>query len=282
MMVGLEQRRVVVKAGAAGVPVLALGLSLGVAVLMGCGRSGEEPTRTASIRVFAPWPLEMRMRRVFESYQIAHPDIRFELTTATPGELIKRTRRGDVPDVFVAMGPVEVDVLRGDALVRDGGQSEIMKQRLVLICSPAMKDVVKEMKDLAKPEIRKIGFCVTPTLSAGVFTSQALEKTGVLDAVKTKALTPPLRSLLEGKTDCAIALEECCYLEDLLVGKLTPLPGVVVVGALPESLCPEFSIFALALRGPARPELAIEFVQFLGGKISQDIFQRRGSAACPT
>jgi len=262
--------------------VLVLGLSLGAIVAAGCGGDGEDAGKTAPLRVFTPWPFELRMRRVFERYQIAHPGVRFELEVGTPGTLIKRARQGDVPDVLIAMGPVETDTLRGDRLIRDGGESEIMKQHIILACSPAMKDVVKELKDVAKPEVRKAGLCVTPILSVGVFTRRALEKTGVLKAAKAKGRTPPLTSLVEGKVDCAIALEEFCYLESLFDGKRVPLPGVIVVGELPESLCPELSVSALALKGPARPELAIGFVQFLGGRESREIFQRRGPTACPT
>ena len=251
---------------------------------LGC-RSETQPVSTSSTKlvrltVFAPWSMEKRMRRVFEKYQQRHPNVTFKLETGTPGSLVKRLKAGQQPDVYISAGPVGVDVLREMGIVREGTEKEILRQRLILICSEAMKETVKDVRDLAKPEVRNVGIG-RATLSAGTFSRQALQKAGVLEAVEAKAQISPFRSYMLGKLDAAMILEECCYDEDLLLGEVVPRRGVCVVDPLPEALCPPFPVIAVATTGSAPEDVAADFVKFLTEEQPQDILHRRGPGACP-
>ena len=165
--------------------------------------------------------MEKRMRRIFERYQERHPEVTFKLETGTPGSLVKRMKAGERPDVYISAGPVGVDVLREMGIVHEGTEREILRQRLVLICAETMKETIKGIRDLAKKDVRTIGLG-RPTLSAGTFSREALQKAGVLEAVEAKAQISPFRSYMAGTVDAAIILEECCYDEDLLLGKVVP------------------------------------------------------------
>jgi ABC-type molybdate transport system substrate-binding protein len=237
----------------------------------------DQPVR---LSVFAPWSMEKRLRRIFEKYQQRHPNVAFELHTGTPGSLMKRMNEGERPDVYVSMGPVGVEVLRKMGIVRPGTETQILRQRMILVCSEEMKQVVKDIHDLAKPEVGAVGLG-RATLSAGVFSRQALQKAGLLEAVEPKAQISPFRAYLTGSVDAAIILEECCYDEDLLLGQVVPRHGVCVVGPLPEDLCPPLPVIAVALTGSAPADVAADFVSFLAEKGPQDILHRRGPGACP-
>jgi len=224
--------------------------------------------------------MEKRMRRVFEKYQQRHPTVTFKLETGTPGSLVKRMKAGERPDVFISAGPIGVEVLREMDIVREGSEKEILRQRMILICSEAMKGTIKDIRDLAKSEVRAVGMG-RPTLSAGTFSREALQEAGVLEAVQPKAQISPFRSYVVGTVDAAIILEECCYDEDLLLGEIVPRHGVCVVQPLPEALCPPFPVIAVAITGAAPADVAADFVDFLTEEQPQDILHRRGPGACP-
>ena len=260
--------------------LLAVLTTISALVISGCGRQVQEAKPAEALVVFAPWSLEKRLRRIFEEHQAKHPDVRFHLVTGTPGSLVKRVQGGQAPDVYVSMGPSEIEALRNMGLLREGSEREILRQRMVLVCSEDMKELVGAVEDLAKPEVRKVGIG-RPSLTAGTCARDALRKCGVLGVVEAKSQESPLRSLLAGEVDAAIVYEECCYEEDLLVGKRVLLPGVVAVQVLPDALCPEFPVSAVALKGQGQPQAAIQFVEFLAGQQARDILNRRGPGACP-
>lgn len=263
--------------------LLATGLLLGIAVTYAfVVHRGDrrDDTRPSVVRVFGPWSMEKRLRRIFEKFQAEQPGVDFELVTGTPGSLAERMRAGDVPDVYVSMGPVGLDVLQKEGVIRPGSGGVILKQRMVLVCSEAMKDIVKDVKDLAKGEVRKVGIG-RPAMSAGRFARQALAKEGILDVVEAKSQKSPLRSLLKGEVDAAVILGQCCYQEDLLAGKLVPLTGLIVVRHLPDELVPEFPVIAVTTKGTDASEPARRLVEFLSGKVAQAILRREGPGACP-
>ena len=247
-----------------------------LAALCGCTRKPEPPAsvQTVTLEVFAPWSMEKRLRRVFEMFQTTHPGVTFRLTTGTPGKLVGLMKGGERADVYVSMGPVGLKVLSDIGLLREGTDVEILRQRLILICTDEMKAHVKGLRDLAKPQVRRVALGGA-ALSAGVFSRAALDKLGILETVEAKSQKSPLHSLLKGEVDATIILEECCYYEDLQAGRLVPRKGINVVCVLDESLCPAFPVMAVALRGQAPPDVAGAFVQFLTTTEAQDILRRR-------
>jgi|GEM_PF-3203765 len=251
------------------------------AVVAGCGGPHMQPrAESVTLRVYAPWSMEKRMRRIFEKFQMNDPAVRFRLETGTPGRLVKRMKAGERPDVYVSMGPAGIERLTSLGIVREGTARQILEQRLVLICSETMTDKVRSLKDLARSDVRTVGIG-RPSLSAGTFSRMALNKAGILEAVEPKARISPLRSHMQGKVDAAIVLSECCYDEDLICGRMVLRRGIHVVQPLPESLCPPFPILAVAIKGSAQASAAEEFVDFLTRPAAQSILRRRGPEACP-
>ncbi len=250
----------------------------------GCGKEPERPeaptvtgppkpadtSRTTKLTVFAPWPMELRLRRAFEKYQLTHPNTTFQLQTGKPGPLIKRMKAGDLPDVYISMGPVGVETIRELGFVREGTEREILSQRVIVVCSDAMKDTVKSVQDLAKPEVSVIAM-PPPSLSAGVYSHQALEELGLLQIVLAKERISPYSLFIKGEVDVAIMYEECVYEEDLLPEGRVPRRTINVV----EPLGSPFPVIAVAVKGEGAPEVAQEFINFLTEPEAQRILKRR-------
>jgi len=82
---------------------------------------------SVSLTVYAPWSMEMRMRRIFEEFQAAHPEVTFRLETGTPGKLVKRMEAGERPDVYVSMGPMGVP--RNARMFPNGWETALSRSR---------------------------------------------------------------------------------------------------------------------------------------------------------
>ena len=249
-------------------------------LLLSAVQGGEAVGGTRRLDVFVPWAMEKRLRRIVEIFQEACPTTPVRFTTGTPGLLIKKVKAGARPDVYIAMGPAEVDVLGALGLVVPGSQRELLKQTLVLAVSAEARDKVKGLRDLARRDIEAVGIG-RPTLTSGKLTRVALKKAGVLEAVEPKGRTSPLRSLVVGDVAAAVIYEQCCYEEDLFVGAEVPRRGIAAAMRLPPELCEPFPVLAVALRPDAPHPSAGAFLRVLVEKRAQDILLRRGEWSCP-
>jgi ABC-type molybdate transport system substrate-binding protein len=215
-----------------------------------------------------------------EVFQEQAPTVPVRFRTGTPGQLIRRVKAGERPDVYIAMGPEEIEVLGSLGLAAPGSAREILKQTLVLAVAEKARSRVGRLRDLARKEVAAVGIG-RPTLTSGRRTRAALRKLGILDAVEPKARTSPLRSLVLGEVEVAVLYEQCTYEEDLYVGRLVPRRGIAAAKPLPKELCEPFPLLAVALTtGRAHPAAA-RFIRALGGKRAQDILHRRGEWSCP-
>ncbi|MFP4058097.1 MAG: molybdate ABC transporter substrate-binding protein [Candidatus Brocadiia bacterium] len=254
----------------AGVLVLALGACSPPAF-----QAGSRP-----LRVFAPWCMEKRLRRVVELFQEKRPATPVRFTTGTPGQLIKRLRAGERPDVYVAMGPAEFEAIEWMGLAGAHEPKEILRQTLLLAVRAEATDTVRELRDLAKQQVHAVGLG-RATLTSGRRGRAALRRLGILEAVAAKARPSPLRRLVLGEVHAAVLYEQCCYQEDLHVGELALRRDIAFARPLPRELCEPFPVLAAALgHEGAHPHAAV-FVQTLRTRRAQDILARRGEWSCP-
>ena len=253
-------------------------LAFGMALLAhGHALGGAAP---GHLRVFAPWCMEKRLRRVVEVFQETCPTTPVRFTTGTPGKLIGKVKAGALPDVYIAMGPPEVAALDRLGVTLPGSAREFLKQTLVLAVAEGARDSVKGLRDLAKPAVTSVGIG-RPTLTSGKLAHAALRKLGILRVVEPKARTSPLRSLVVGDVSAAVIYGQCCYEEDLFVGVEVPRRGIAAAHRLPRELCEPFPVVAVALRTKVANPAAGAFIRVLGEKRAQDILLRRGEWSCP-
>lgn len=257
---------------------LGIALLIVLALALALCRSGERESASSALRVFAPWCMEKRLRRIVEVFQEQCPSTPVRFTTGTPGQLLSKVKEGERPDVYIAMGPAEVEVLNSFRLVLPGSEREVLRQTLVLAVSEHAREVVKELQDLAKKEVTAVGIG-QPTLESGRLTRAALKKLGVLEAVEPKARTSPLRCLVLGDVQAAVLYEQCVYDEDLHAGEVVAQRGIAIAKPLPKELCEPFPVMAVALK-PGHPA-ASTFIRVLTEKRAQDILHRRGAWSCP-
>jgi ABC-type molybdate transport system substrate-binding protein len=252
----------------------------GIVLALQTQQAAMAGTTPRPLEVFVPWSMEKRLRRIVEPFQEKDPGTPVRFTTGTPGKLMRKIKGGGRPDVYIAMGPGEIEVLRSLGLTVPGSAKRILKQTLVLAVSSEAREKVKELGDLAKKDITPVGIG-RATLTAGRLTRAALRKLGILASVGPKARTSPLRSLVMGDVAAAVIYEQCCYDEDLFVGALALRRGIAAASPLPKELCEPFPVMAVAIKTKRAHPAAATFIRALREKRAQDILHRRGEWSCP-
>ena len=233
------------------------------------------------LHVFAPWSFETRLRRIIELYEQKSPYTKVTLVLGTPGALIKKIEKGERPDVYIAMGSNETDILRKSKLMLTGKEKELLKQTLVL-ATPVLPPVeVNSLIDLTKKEIKTVGIG-RPRLTAGVRARKALDKLGILEAVDKKSKTSPLKSIIFKEAEAAIIYEQCAYEEDLFKEEPVVRRGIKIVQHLPSELCESFPMTATPLRTSLmKRKVSIDFVNFLCKENAQNVLLKKASFSCP-
>ena len=244
------------------------------------GMNAAPRAEVTPLRVFAPWCMEKRLRRIAEVFQETHPNTPVCFTTGTPGYLLRKIKAGERPGVYIAMGPSDIEALGALGLPVPGTAKDILEQTLLLAVSAEAQEEVKHLRDLAKEDITAAGIG-PPAMTSGRLTRVALERLGILETVLPKAKTPPLRALALGQAQASVLYEECCYEEDLLTGRTVLRRGIAAAEPLPKELCEPFPVTAVVLKTtPAHPDAA-DFISVLIGERGRDILHRRGDWSTP-
>ena len=233
------------------------------------------------ISVFAPWSFEARLRRIVELFEQKTLFVKTRLTLGTPGALIKRIESGERPDVYISMGPNEIEILQNMGLIIPEKQKELMKQTLVLISGDPPVIPIDSLYDLTKEEIKTVGIG-RPKLTAGARARMALQKIGLLEEIDKKSKTSPFKSVIFEEAQAAITYEECVYEEDLYKGENIPRRGLKIIGKLPEVLCEPFYITAVSLRkNILKNYFSADFLDFLSEEKARNIMLKKGFYSCP-
>jgi len=214
---------------------LFLALALGLAAGLGCakrtgGTGAPAPAAPAppaaspasetakpaegkgqTIEVFVPCAFAPPMVKIVELFQKEHPDIKVVRHIENVEVLTPRIEKGAKPDVFLSVGDVEMDHL--EKLGRVADREDFCFVTLALVSHADFAGRVDSLKDLAKPEVKRIVIGEANT-SAGHYAEVILKQEKLWDAVqpkltRTKFPVQLLKFAREKKVDASLAFAAC-------------------------------------------------------------------------
>ena len=240
-------------------------LGFGVCALIAAAIPSRPP-EIVQLKILAPWSFELRIRRVFEDYERQHPLTQFVLVTGMPGKLMKFMKEFPDGDVYVAMGPAELEQLRKMGRLKNGLCEPLVTQHIALVRPARRKGaegtfVVRSIQDLARPEVKSVGLG-RPTATAGTVARKLLQKAGILDKVEPKGRKAPLFRAFVGQVAAAFVYEECLFEETKINGQRPMRPGVEMIKLFDEPDA-AFDVIAVQLDCARHPEAARDFIHFL-------------------
>lgn len=186
---------------------LFISLCLSLLLVSGCIRTDAQKA-AEPLRVAAAADLTLAFQEIgkdFEKLKGAKVDFVFGST----GTLARQIENGAPYDVFAAANIKFVDDLKKQGLIIPETQQLYALGRIGLATKAASSLDVKELKDLLRPEIKKIAIANPEHAPYGTAAKQALEKAGLWDKVKDKMvygknIQDTLTLIITGNADTGI------------------------------------------------------------------------------
>jgi molybdate transport system substrate-binding protein len=208
-------------------------------------------TLMSTLAVFAP--LKGRIAHMFESEAGVSLNVRFDPTTV----LLDALEKGDDADAIIAT-EVAIDALIAKGILLTAGRVNIARTAVGIakrlgarpldISSPAKcVDVLRNAKSIA----------YSKTGASGIFFDDLIERLGIADEVRSKAIIIPkgftAELLVSGEAELAIQQ----------MSELAAIPGVDLVGALPEPYSSYTTFSAAVFKASKRQGQARLFTNYL-------------------
>ena len=220
--------------------------------------------------VSAAASLTNAMKEVSAQFEKTHPGDKILCNFAASGSLLQQMAKGAPVDVFAAADQKTMNQAQEKKLIVPDTRKNFVSNRLVLIVPMDSKLTLSGLKDLTRPEVKRIGVGNPATVPAGRYAKQALEKAGLWDQLSPRfILAESVRQVLDyvrrGEVDAGLV-----YSTDAAIAK-----GKVKVVQTVTEHAPILYPIAVTV-STDKKTLAQSFVDFVLSPPAQEIFHRFG------
>jgi molybdate transport system substrate-binding protein len=199
---------------------------------------------------------------------------RVEFTFGTIGAVRKRLANGETADVIVGTAPAIAEIEQAGVLVA-GSRTELGRT-LTGIC---VRDGTP-MPDISTPERFRQAMLDAPSLAytdptaggtSGIFLVGLLERLGIADSVRAKAL-----HCINGDEVVEKVLSGDAEIGSTFISEIVPVKGVNVVGPLPAAIQNATAYAAGIMAGSPNREAAGRFIAMLSAPAQRDAWMSLG------
>jgi molybdate transport system substrate-binding protein len=239
---------------------------LALACALGAGHA-ETP-----LTVSAAASLREALTKVQPLYVRTHPDVKLTFNFAGSGVLQQQIEAGAPVDVFISAAPQQMDALEKNGRLLAGTRRNLLTNTLVLIAPRG--STIREIRDLAKTDIRHIAVGDPKSVPAGAYAAEVIAKLEL-----TAALTPKLVRLLDVRqvltaVEAGNAEAGFVYRTD---ARLSDKVRIVAVAETRELIVYPIGVVV----DSKQPAAAREFAAFLASEPVRAIFAELGFGSPP-
>ena len=144
--------------------------------------AAEELTVSAAASLTNAFP---EIGQVFEKQ---HPGSKVIFNFAASGPLLQQIAQGAPVDVFASADQKTMDQAQEKGLIVPASRKNFVSNTLVLIVPQDSKLDVSGLKDLAKPEVKRVGLGNPASVPVGRYTKEALTQAGLWEALQPKLI----------------------------------------------------------------------------------------------
>jgi molybdate transport system substrate-binding protein len=143
------------------------------------------PQAAPAITVFAASDLGPAFKQIVPQFE-ALTKTRVTVVLGSTGMLTQQIRNGAPADVFFAANESFIDSLAKESLTRTETNTVYATGRIALVKLKSNAIVVRELKDLADPQVRRVAIANPQHAPYGLAAKQALEQAGLWTAIEPK------------------------------------------------------------------------------------------------
>ena len=243
-------------------------------VVVGCGSPSKE-----TISVMVPCGQVGPFNEVAKVWAEQNPEVELDWVPENMVPIIKKIVDGkETPDVVLTMGDLEMDILEEAGVLMEGTRARIAENSLAITTPAGNPANVKELADLAKPEVKTISIPNAEYNSVGKHAIEALKAAGVWAEVEKKTAFPEYAAdgkeiAAAGKVEAAISYYPCVT-EVHVPGQAPAQPkNLNLVGMIPQDLYAPFSCEAAVLKKAKNPEGAKKLLALLQTAQAHDFYR---------
>jgi molybdate transport system substrate-binding protein len=257
--------------------LLALFYVLALALISGCGSSGQAPASSSApstsvaaggkIMVFAAASLKQTFTDIGEQFKTDNPGVSVEFSFAGSSDLVTQLTQGAPADVFASADTKNMDKAVQAGLLA-GGPVNFATNTLTIAVAPGNPNKIASFKDLTQQGLNVV--VCAPQVPCGSATQSVEKATGVtLNPVSEESsVTDVLNKVTTGEADAGLV-----YVTDV-----KGAGDKVAVVAFPEAAGAVNTYPIAVLKESKNPEFARNFVDLVTGESGQKVLSAAGFA----
>lgn len=256
---------------------------LSASLAIGCaGQKGEAPNATVTpatpgaagsevITVSAAASLTEAFTNIKYQFEKENPGTNVNLNFASSGNLRRQIEGGAPVDVFASADEAQMNMLANESLIVNNSRKDFAQNSLVLIVPENSALNITGVKDLADPEVKRLGVGNPDTVPVGNYTRTALTEAGLWSQLENKMVfAEDVKQVLtyveRGEVDAGFV-----YTSDAKTAE----PGTVkIITTVPVSIPVKYPIAVIS--SSEHKEESQKFIDFVTGKEGQDILKKYG------
>jgi molybdate transport system substrate-binding protein len=240
-------------------------LLLGALVILASPAYGDQ-----ELIVSAAASLTNALKEAAGKFEATHPGTKIVCNFAASGPLLQQIAQGAPVDVFASADQKTMDQAQEKGLIVPASRKKFVSNSLVLIKPLDSQLALGGLKDLTKPEVRRVALGNPETVPVGRYTQEALTKEGLWETLKSKFIYgESVRQVLDyvgrGEVDAGFV-----YSTDAAIAR-----GKVKVMQTVEGHAP--ILYPLAVTAATgKKALAQSLLDFILSPAAQEIFKKYG------
>jgi molybdate transport system substrate-binding protein len=254
------------------VVLLAIVVVLGGVLVARSRGGGSAPAAPApnKLVVFAPCGLSGPINIATARFRARRPDIRLDVVFDNANVLVNRVHAGEVGDVFMSPGEMEVRQLAEEGYILADSIKDWGSLDLVVIAAGGVK-TLDRIEDLKSPSVRRVSMADPRTNSVGYYGQKALESYHLWQPLQTKlylreAPLEAIKLVESGRADAGIAYFTCPL--DTAPEKASK-EAMRIVARIPRDKYPPVRLQAGLFKKANQPALGHVFIEFLSAPETQ-------------
>jgi molybdate transport system substrate-binding protein len=190
--------------------------------------------------------------------------------------LARQIEEGAPADVFFSADEAKMDALEKLGLVVAGTRKSLLSNALVIVVEKAGTAQIKDARDLAKPEVKKVALAEPSSVPAGVYAKAYLEKLGLWAAifekvVPTENVRAALAAVESGNVEAGFVFKT-----DAAISKKVRIAYEVTAAEGPKISYP-----VAIVKASEHAEAARHFEEYLSGTKAKAEFEKFGFVVLP-
>jgi molybdate transport system substrate-binding protein len=231
-------------------------------LLAGCANPKKE-----SIAVFAAASTREVMEQIATDFE-AETGLAVVLNFGPSSGLARQIEQGANADLFLSADESWADSIAAEGLV--DRRRDLLANKLVIVLPAESSLIIKDLSDLAKPEIRRLALA-SSTVPAGMYARKAFQSAGLWEQVKDRVVEgsdvrAALAYVSRGEVEAGIV-----YATDAAGSN-----KVRVALEIEPKLHPPIRYPLVLIKRDSRPAAALSFYDYLESKHAAEIFVRAG------